>query len=146
MNNNISFDTVRVYWNLHKGCYSVQSFIKGKGWRVVSHVDKLWLDHPEFVVSAAGQARVRREGRKQVHAYIIGAPGEFTVGDWWQCHEDFDEESDAVTYDPYRDDTFVLREGRRSIQSAHEALLMTDPQGRPSVRVRRPWGVMMNAA
>ncbi len=71
MNHILEGDYVRVYWNLHKQCYSVQTRQK-KGWRVTAHVDKACLDDPRFTVSAAGNARVRREQRKNVHAYVTG--------------------------------------------------------------------------
>lgn len=57
----------KVYWNFHRKCFSVQ--VRG---RVVAHCTSLALLHAHFQVSAAGRARVLREGRKNVHAFIIG--------------------------------------------------------------------------
>ena len=108
----------RIYRNLHKHCWSIQAFDheypfgqqgpKGRGrWVVVAHADEVWLRGPiKFTVHASGRERVRREGRKYVHAYIEGtdysdvrpqwAPP--SSGLWWE----------QVTYDPYVDNTFQI--------------------------------------
>lgn len=62
---------VRVYRNLHKSCWSVQTKTK-KGWRVTSHETCLTLKNVSFKVNENGRQRVLREKRKNVHAYIEG--------------------------------------------------------------------------
>lgn len=145
---------VRVYWNLHKKRYSVQ-WKTPKGWRVAYHTSQLWLDAPQFKVSAAGRERVRREHRKNVHAYIVGNLAELDEEDWRFCLEEFDDDGFSVGYNPYHDEQFTVAvdrtlnrfpstgDGRRvrsfqPIDSAAEALLQTR-NGRPAVRVRQPW-------
>ena len=83
---------VKVYWNLHKDCFSVQ-----QGGLVVGHTEKIVLSGVEFRVSQAGRERVLKEQRKNVHAFITGyITCDTVVG------------GDAVTYNPYRFKSFVL--------------------------------------
>ena len=58
---------VRVYRNLHKKCVSVK-----QGGIVQCHATNVVLNDCKFIVNEAGQARVRREGKKYVHAFIEG--------------------------------------------------------------------------
>ena len=58
---------VRVYRNLHKKCLSVK-----QGGIVQCHTDNIVLRDCKFIVSKAGQKRVRDEKRKNVHAYVEG--------------------------------------------------------------------------
>lgn len=63
---------VDVYRNLRPGggppCYS----IRGPRGRVIGHATAVELRDPVPFVSALGRARVLREGRKNVHAWIRG--------------------------------------------------------------------------
>ena len=58
---------VRVYRNLHRDCYSVK-----QGGIVRCHAENVTLRSCQFIVSKAGQRRVRDEKRKNVHAFIEG--------------------------------------------------------------------------
>jgi hypothetical protein len=60
---------VEVYRNLHKHCWSVRSVQTGK---VVAHVDVATVKDARFVVRPAGRAKVLRDGRKNVHAFVKG--------------------------------------------------------------------------
>ncbi len=62
---------VRVYWNLHRRCYSVQAKVGGR-WRVACHAESVGLRLAQPIVFEAGRRRVLREQRKSVHAYILG--------------------------------------------------------------------------
>lgn len=62
---------VDVYKNLRTGNYSVRH----KG-RVIDHAAEVWIDDAAFVVNAAGRARVLRERRKNVHAFVRGERSE----------------------------------------------------------------------
>ena len=61
---------VEVYRNLHKKCFSVRH--KGKVIDYVKDDEELHLTDVKFRVQPAGCARVRREKRKNVHAYVKG--------------------------------------------------------------------------
>lgn len=55
-----------IYKNLTKGCWSVR--FRGK---VIEHCDNILAEGVEFRVNEKGRDRVRREGKKYVHAYIV---------------------------------------------------------------------------
>jgi len=88
---------VRVYRNLYRNCYSVQDYVKGRGWRVSAHVRTLELSEVEFKVNENGRQKVLRDKAKNVHAYVIGTLGisiPLTNGK-------------RVTYNPYKYTSFV---------------------------------------
>lgn len=100
---------VHVYWNIHKKCWS----IKHKG-KVIKHADKVSLADCTFHVQPAGRARVLREKRKNVHAYICGTlvddavdethspvRGLHNIGLWRGLHE-------RIVYDPYLYESFMV--------------------------------------
>lgn len=60
---------VRVYWNLHKKTWSVQDYKSGL---VIDHQPTMVLEQAKFVVRKGGQERVRKEGKKNVHAFAVG--------------------------------------------------------------------------
>ena len=62
----------RLYWNLHKKKWSLQDRQTG---RVAHHVTAYTMYDAKFVVRPAGQAKVRREGKKNVHAFAVGTGG-----------------------------------------------------------------------
>jgi hypothetical protein len=67
---------VRCYRNLHNGLFSV--LLRGK---VVAHLPAVTLADATFVVQPGGRARVLRESKKYVHAFVCGrvvAPVELT--------------------------------------------------------------------
>ena len=53
---------VRIYRNLHNKCYSVK-----QDNLVLVHADNVTLEEAKFIVSKAGQKRVRDEKKKSVH-------------------------------------------------------------------------------
>ncbi len=89
---------VRVYWNLHKKCWSVQDTKTGL---VIDHKDKVTLEIAKFVVRKGGQKRVRKEGKKNVHAFAVGYISNEQDSDnspyYWK-----------ITYNPYKDDFFKM--------------------------------------
>ena len=82
---------VEVYYNLHKNLFSVRH--KGK---VIHHLYNVTLENVTFAVQAAGNAKARTTGQKNVHAFVRGDM--VAVGD---------TEGEAVTYSPYKYTTFV---------------------------------------
>ena len=93
-------DRVEVYWNLHKLCFSIR-----KNGRVVKHLHEgpeyLTLTDVKFAVQPAGRAKVLREKKKNVHAFIRGTINfESPV-----AYQEF------VSYNPYKGDTFMVTFG-----------------------------------
>ena len=104
---------VRVYFNIHKKCLSIQHK-NSKGWRVWRHVSSIGLSDVVFKVSEAGRQRVIREKRKNVHAYIEGT-----------MKAGLSEMSgDIVTYNPYRLPTFVIKDSDTPIHTASEVYVV----------------------
>jgi hypothetical protein len=122
---------VEVYWNLHRECFSVRT----KG-RVVAHAARLKLTNVTFKVSEAGRARVLREQRKNVHAFIVGRLGVFTG-------EHFTDEDSGqrwiISYDPYKSCHFQARslEGTRMPIRA-VARVVLDSKTSPGAVALRP--------
>lgn len=118
---------VRIYWNLHKHCYSVQTqqrSTKGNNrWIVASHTEAISLTDCTFNVSKAGQARVRTENRKNVHAFIHGT---------WAAHNE--PTATKITYDPYTMDGFQTKQGEPVHTAAHLTGITND-QHRPSITI-----------
>lgn len=134
---------VSVYFNLHKKLFSVRAEDGPAKGRVIAHADRVLMHFCNMVVSQAGNARVRREGRKNVHAFIRGELSMFS-GDLTKTgldleldlyktgnHEDASRlgiysdtllrknrdvtqrQGISITYDPYRDTSFVSPEVSR---------------------------------
>ena len=62
-------DRVRAYNNLQRKCFSVQDYKTGL---VIEHTNKLCFTNAMFVVRKSGNERVKKEGRKHVHAFVNG--------------------------------------------------------------------------
>ena len=92
---------VRVFRNLTRKCYSVQHYVKGKGWRMLGHVDSISLKDVEFKVYKSGRERTVREGKKYVHAYVIGTVT--PLGYYDIPHRS----PHKVTYNPHKHKQFI---------------------------------------
>lgn len=88
---------VECYWNLHVGGFSVRSLEGDRKGRVIAHVPTVRLADATFTVQPAGRAKVLREKRKNVHAFVRGR--------WQQSLPDLVRW--VVTYNPYKHDSFV---------------------------------------
>ncbi len=121
---------VEVYWNLHKDCWSLRNCKTG---RVVYHfcagtrADVL-LEDVQWVVQPAGNARVRRERRKNVHAF---ARGTFAgVQPMWPVSWGRSPRANRARYNPYKNTTFVTNEGE-PILTSRAAIFYILPEGKP---------------
>lgn len=61
--------TVRVYKNLNKDCFSIMD---NKTKLVIGYADQVTLKDVRFVVKSSGQARAREQQRRNVHAFVVG--------------------------------------------------------------------------
>lgn len=107
----------RVYYNLHKHCWSVQV-----GGIVVAHTDSVLMRGVTGKVSQAGRERVLREGKKNVHAFICGQiedMGSGNVGDRLERGPQWQ----PITYNPKRYRTFVYRDTEAPFYKAAHAYL-----------------------
>lgn len=97
---------VFVYKNLHatrrNGGWTVYSIKAMEGpdkGRVIGHSSQIMLSDVTPKVSQAGRRRVLREGRKNVHAGLVG---NLVHTDWVPFH------GPRITYNPYKYDSFVM--------------------------------------
>jgi len=118
-------DKVEIYRNLHNNTFSVRLLrprlsrrqderranLKGKIVRHIENWEILRLTNAKFAVQPAGRARVIREKRKNVHAFIRGTV-DMAGGYLGKAppHEIFE-----VSYNPYESDKF-LKEQNNSIR------------------------------
>ena len=96
-------DRVEVYRNLHNNTFSIR-----RDGKVVKHLENwmtLYLQDVKFAVQPAGREKVRREGKKNVHAYVRGT---VIKAEDHNLIETFEDKCNVwVTYNPYQNDTFV---------------------------------------
>ncbi len=106
-------DRIEVYRNLHKDCFSVRK--KGIVVRHLYDNEFLHMKDVKFAVQPAGHARVIREGRKNVHAFVRGTYHEPAQANWQAI----------AKYNPYKHDYFFTSFGGNDtpIYTAREATL-----------------------
>jgi len=108
---------VMVYYNLHKHTFSITY-----DGRVIMHADMVKLENVEFRVRKGGKERVRGEMRKNVHAFVIGDLVDFCEH---PCSEILEPDyGEVVTYNPYTNDSFVIKNSEEPIYNANEVLLL----------------------
>jgi hypothetical protein len=103
-----------VYWNLHRGGYSVR-----QNGIVIAHTDRICLSDARFVVQHGGWERTVREHRKRVHAMVRG---KIVEAQFVEAAEGKSRHRPrgtvAVTYNPYRADHFQVRATGERIDTA----------------------------
>lgn len=130
---------VFVYKNLHKDCWSIRALDGEHKGRVVAHADRVILKDVQFRVSEAGRQRVIREGRKNVHAGVVGRLSSISHDATWRYDVDLpevttlDDEHDdiiievfktvdeayPVTYNPYKFSSFVYAGTHEPVREAN---------------------------
>ena len=104
---------VKVYYNLHKHTFSVTYDEK-----VIIYADYVKLGDVEFRVRKGGKERVRSEKSKNVHAFVIGKLLDYCE---YPCDGIPTPSSDkVVTYNPYKNDTFVFKNTEEPVYHAQE--------------------------
>ena len=117
---------LEVYYNLHKQCLSMRRMARGAR---VSHAHTLLLNDCLLVVQPAGREKVRREGKKNVHAFVRGYPA-FNRRTWADDDGDLSPENmerqgyQRITYNPYKYDSFVLADTGQPIYRASQVALI----------------------
>jgi hypothetical protein len=105
---------VFVYFNLHRKLFSVKALEGENRGRVISHCDEIYLENVSFRVSEAGRQRVLKEGRKNVHAGVAGE---------WVQDGPTAATGQAITYNPYRYASFVVKSTLEPVFKAQQAWL-----------------------
>ena len=113
-------DRVEIYRNLHKGCFSVRQ----KG-RVVGYLydnEEFHLKDCKFAVQPAGRAKVLKENRKNVHAFVRGTyRGNIHIGMPIENPNENEYYTQLVTYNPYKADSFVTQHHAKNPLPIHRA-------------------------
>jgi hypothetical protein len=104
---------VEVYRNLHKNVWSVRDKRTG---RVIDHAERVVIRDARFIVQPAGRAKVLREQRKNVHAFVRGT----YAGTYWRPYRSLG--ADKVSYNPYKAGHFTGPDGGK-VSGAGVALL-----------------------
>lgn len=117
LSDNLIGEKVMVYYNLHKHTFSIQ-----KSGIVFFHADFVKLKDVEFRVRKGGRSKVNLEKKKNVHAFVIGTLVDFCQ---YPC-DDLPPSSDGtvVTYNPYKHDSFVIKNNNEPVFSANEVDLI----------------------
>ena len=106
-------EPVKVYFNLHKKCFSVKSRKSGL---VLFHTHNVViLKDVQFKVSEAGRKRVLKEKRKNVHAYVCGTIKEDKEKIAYNSNH-------MCTYNPYKYNSFM------AIKSFHNEWQEIEPK------------------
>jgi len=100
-----------VYWNSHKRLFSIRNedtstrelpdFHYGK---VIAHAQHVWMGASSFQVSEAGRERANDEGRKNVHARVLGDV--IAIGGQWHFPHSTLEGGKLLSDTYYRIDIF----------------------------------------
>ena len=131
---------VSVYFNLHKRVWSVRADEGPEKGRVVAHAKHVTLRNARGKVSAAGRAKVLREGRKNVHAFMRGELASIygttmskrvivdALEDWQMMAPtylvgDHRDPVRTITYNPYKYETFVHTDDESEYTTSEWAVL-----------------------
>ena len=123
---------VFVYFNLHRKLFSIKALEGDMKGRVIAHRHTVLINDATFKVSEAGRQRVIREQRKNVHAGVSGT---------WFDDDDVQGRTNsfviingsAITYNPYKYNTFVHLYGEHPITSARVVALTVSESKRASI-------------
>lgn len=105
------------HFNLNEGGWSVADYTGPNAFgKIVCHADQLTMEEVVFVVNEAGHNRCLQEGRRNVHAWVVGKicsldiPITNTKG------------TQEVTFNPYRLPHFHMRDNDSYVDKANVAL------------------------
>jgi len=110
---------VRVYFNLHKKVFSVQQKNEKGSWIVRGYASDIKLKDAKFKVSQAGRARVLKEKRKNVHAFVEGFVSEASI-----------ETPTKISYNPYKFDHFYTTKEEKVLSAGLVSLTLESGKGK----------------
>lgn len=114
---------VETYYNLHKRCLSYRP----SGGRV-KHARAMILNDVSFDVQPAGRAKVLREQKKNVHAFVRGVPSWIAgLDDGLEDYTPSNMERQRyrkITYNPYKHGSFVFADTGAPINKATQVAII----------------------
>lgn len=108
-----------VYRNLHTGTFSVK--FKNK---VIDHPLSIKIENVIFKISKKGQNKVRKEKRKNVHAFITGT--NFSYSNLTIDYIESNFKNNEIYYNPYTTDTFVFKHNNKIIEIADYVIALNN--------------------
>jgi hypothetical protein len=114
---------VEVYRNLHTGTWSVRGLEGAMKGKVFSHPNFVYLTNATFVVQPAGNAKVRAEGRKNVHAFVRGELKFSSENALGKGETPDDGAYKKAKYNPYEHTSFVDNMTGKSLDRADRVIL-----------------------
>lgn len=109
---------VWVYRNLKHGREARPLYSVMQGGRVIRRTHRIMLTDAHFVVRETGRQRVLKEGRKNVHAFVVGTVVTSGMGRTSRGHL-----GSKITYNPYRGDSFVMGDNQVKVEGAMAVIL-----------------------
>lgn len=120
------------YWNLHKSLFSCRS----KG-RVYGHRNEICVADAQLVVRKTGRDKVRAERKKNVHAFVRG--WEFVRDQYnWPADMNENDTFERITYNPYVNDTFIMRRNGQPVTHADLVVGYIGKAGKPVLWALNP--------
>ena len=116
---------VAIYRNLHKNCLSVQSRERVDYGKVIAYCKSIFVKRPKFIVREKGRLKVLEEGRKNVHAFIVGECSSLKLWSWLKDIKMGGNPTTKVFYNPYKYSTFVDKDGN-PVHKARAVLVNTN--------------------
>lgn len=123
---------VFVYFNLHRKCFSIKALEGPDKGRVIAHSKGVLLFDCTFKVSEAGRQRVLRERKKNVHAGVVGLWLDDEVDGTYDRVLRY---GNAITYNPYKYDSFVHLYGEHPIKTGRLVALAVGESKRSHISV-----------
>lgn len=117
---------VFVYWNLHKSVWSVKALEGPDKGRVIGRKRNVLLADVTGKVSEAGRQRVLREGRKNVHAGLVGTLASLDDQHGQNVATGTEWIGDTITYNPRKYTSFVHTVDESKFEGSAYALLTAD--------------------
>ena len=121
-----------VYFNLHRKCFSIKALEGPDKGRVIAHSSGVLLFDCTFKVSEAGRQRVLRERKKNVHAGVVGLWLDDEVDGTYDRVLRY---GSAITYNPYKYDSFVHLYGEHPIKTGRIVALAVGENKRSHISV-----------
>lgn len=110
----------RIYYNLHKHCFSVQAWdVEKKGWRLYKHTKRVICLGVKFRVYESGRQKVIKEQKKNVHAFVLADAISTTFPECFQLNQ----ETPKAYYNPYKCEQFTDMISGEHVHKAETALL-----------------------
>ena len=107
-----------VYCNLNRGGLSARHVGGPNAGRLAAHAETALIDDATFRVQPGGQARCRRDRRRNVHAFVRGTCQlDVPVEALFACRA-----AVALRYNPFELDGFATLDGRRVVAARRVAL------------------------